>query len=256
MDEWQKPETITLWIIIIGALLILLLTFIFFLVKTILRKIIRTKVAESNAKLKHQQDLIETAIKTQEKERKRIAEDIHDALIGKLMGIQIEKQINNPDSKTISLIRECIDLARRISHDLSPPLLEYTSLPILIDELLDPWKKIIAIVLKNDIRYNYNHSNDFKIQLTRIIQEMLTNITKHANATEINLSFRQTNKGLAIQIKDNGKGFLLTENKNGLGLKNIETRVQYLRGRYRMTSKINHGTSTLFLFKPINTIVK
>ena len=78
MEEWQNPETIVLWIIIAIVFFLLLLTFIVLLVRAFFQKIVKTKLAESKAKLKHQQNLLETAIKTQEKERKRIAADLHD----------------------------------------------------------------------------------------------------------------------------------------------------------------------------------
>lgn len=249
MQEWQKPETVTLWIIIIVAFLLLLLTFITLLIRTIFKKIVRTKINEANAQLEYQKLLLESTIKTQEKERKRVAEDIHDALIGKLTVLQMESQIKHPNADSVNLISECISTARRISHDLSPPLLEYTPLSELIEDILHPWEKVITIIYTNDIRNDFSHSNDLKIHLTRIIQEMITNITKHANATKIIVHIRQAQNGLALRIEDNGKGFSMTNNQKGLGLKNIETRVQYLQGIYKMKSKLNKGTSALFLFK-------
>lgn len=249
MEEWQKPEIITLWIVIIVVFLILLLAFITLLIRSIFIKKIKTKIAESNAKLQHQQVLLETTIKTQEKERKRIAADLHDALIGKLMVLQMSKQVNADEKDTIHLVDECITVARSISHDLSPPLLEYTTLQDLISDLLHPWKEKIIINIKNDIRSDYDYTNEFKIQLIRIIQELITNILKHAEATEIQCVYRQTKKRLILQIKDNGKGYDTKKSEKGLGLNNIETRVQYLKGCYHLKSKVNKGTTALFLFK-------
>jgi signal transduction histidine kinase len=250
MEEWQKPETITLWIVITISFLILLLAFIFLLVRAIFRKIIRTKIAESKAKLEHQEKLLETTIKTQEKERKRIAADLHDALIGKLTVLKMQGELTKPKGDSVHLIEECIGIARRISHDLSPPLLEYTSLIDLTKEILHPWEKSIPIIYKYDIREDCTYTNEFKIQFTRIIQELVTNIVKHADANGIVFHFRQGLKGLAVQIVDNGKGFSTSDTSRGLGLQNIETRVQYLGARYRIKSRIEKGTSFLFLFKP------
>lgn len=249
MQEWQKPETLTLWIIIVAAFLIVMLIFIIFLTRSIFQKMVRTKMNESRIKLEHQKSLLENSVQTQEKERKRVAEDIHDDLIGKLSALQIESQIKDPDSNSTKLIGECISTARRISHDLSPPLLEFTSIHDLIEDLMEPWKKMTQINVHKDIRNELDHSNDMKIHLIRILQEQMTNISKYAEATNVNLQIRQSENYFAIRISDNGKGFDLSEKKKGLGLRNVETRVQYLRGAYKMNSEIGKGTSTLFIFK-------
>ncbi len=252
MEEWQKPETITLWIVIIGSFLILLLGFIMLLVRTIFKKIVRTKMAESKAQLEHQEKLLDTTIKTQEIERKRIAADLHDALIGKLTVLKLKNQMNYQEKDSVYLIDDCIATARRISHDLSPPLLEYTPLSELLQEILQPWENSLQIVCRYDIRTNYNHTDDFKIQLTRIIQELITNVSKHAKATQISVHFRQSQKGQTLLLKDNGQGFDMDKYAKGLGLNNIETRVKYLQGTYHMKSIIGKGTSALFLFKSSN----
>ncbi len=249
MDEWQKPETITLWIVIIIVFFILLLLFIFILVRAIFQKIIRTKEIESKAKLEYQQGLLETTIKTQEKERKRIAADLHDVLIGKLTVLKMQQEISEANLKLINLIDESITTARRISHDLHPPLLEYTTLLDLIKELIHPWKEYITISFKYDIRNCNDDNNDFKVQVIRILQEMITNCIKHANASILSFDFRKTHQYTIIKVTDNGKGYLIDNKRKGLGLRNIETRVKYLKGHYRIKSKIKKGTSALFIFK-------
>lgn len=249
MEEWQKPETITLWIVIISTFLILLLVCIIALIRAFFQKITKTKIAEATTKLKFQQNLLETTIKTQEKERERIAKDLHDALIGKLTLLKLQQEINHENQEQINLIEESITIARSISHDLSPPLLEYTPLSDLMKDVLDPWKKNIPIQERFDIRENDTHTKKIKIQLTRIAQELLTNITKHAKATTIDFHLRSTSNIISLFVKDNGKGFVVDNQYKGLGLANIETRVQYLNGHYRLKSKIDQGTSFLFLFK-------
>jgi len=251
MEEWQSAKTIILWIIIAVVFFLLLLSFIVLLVRTIFKKIVKTKLAESKAKLEHQQNLLEITIKTQEKERKRIASDLHDDLIGKLTVIKLQQELkSDPNVESIDLISESINTARRISHDLSPPLLEYTSLPDLIKEIFDPWKTKVRIAYFFDIRKKDNdYSSSFKIQLVRIIQELITNIDKHAKANEIMVHFRQSDNYTSIKITDNGIGYNPISQQKGLGLKNIETRVHYLKGIYRTKSEVGKGTSSLFLFK-------
>ena len=251
MEEWKNPETIVLWIIIIAGFLTVLLIFIIILLRISIKRIVKTKLAEAKAKLEHQQSLLDTTIKTQEKERKRIAADLHDDLIGKLTVIKLQQEVSNtPNTESIQLINESIKTARRISHDLSPPLLEFTLLPDLIKDILDPWKTKFNIISFFDIRKeDDSYSSEFKIQFIRILQEVIINIDKHAKASEISVHFRQSNKSTIFIIKDNGIGFNDDNQKKGLGLKNIETRVLHLKGNYRMQSQINNGTSSIFLFK-------
>ncbi|MFT5250057.1 MAG: two-component system NarL family sensor kinase [bacterium] len=251
MEKWQNPQTIIIWIVIAIVFFLLLLGFIVLLIRSISQKIVKTKLAESKAKLEHQQTLLEITIKTQEKERKRIAADLHDDLIGKLIVIKLQQELKpNPNLESIDLMSESIDTARRISHDLSPPLIEHSSLPDLIKGVFDPWKNKIRIVYFFDIRKNNcDYRGSFKIQLLRIIQELTTNIEKHAKANEIIVHFRQSHHYTSIKISDNGIGYNTLNKQKGLGLKNIETRVQYLKGSFRTKSFVGKGTSSLFLFK-------
>jgi two-component system NarL family sensor kinase len=248
MEEWQNPETITLWIIIAVVFLLVLLGFITLLIRAIFQKIVRTKIAESKAKLEYQENLLSTTIKTQEVERKRIASDLHDDLISKLTVLKMIEQAKEQQGDTAVLVNDCIAVARRISHDLSPPLLEFSSLTELIRDLLQPWQEIMQIDYREDVRVPFEHNDDFKIQFIRIVQEVLTNMSKHAKASELNVHLRQTADRIIFLIRDNGVGFSMSTKEKGLGLQNIETRVQFLNGKYRIHSKINQGTRSLFLF--------
>lgn len=244
MEEWQKSETIVLWLLIGVSFLVLLLIFIIVLTRMMFKKTIQRKAAEAQMKLDYQQSLLKATIKTQEKERKRIAADLHDALISKLTVLQMKEE--NEESGL--LIDESISIARRISHDLSPPLIEYASLTELINEALRPWKQRMEIDFHVDKRVNIDLTVDFKIQLIRVVQEILTNISKHAKAKELLVHLRQSPNGLALVIKDNGVGFSVEQKQKGLGLQNIATRVQYLDGVYKIKSKQGQGTSNLFFF--------
>lgn len=248
MEEWQKPETIILWLTVGIVFLLLLLLFIIILIKTMFNKMVQNRIAKASVKWQHQQDLLESTIETQEIERKRIAEDLHDALIGKLIVLQMENQINVKYEPFKVLIEEGINTARRISHDLSPPLIEYTPLIELISDILTPWEKVKSIISNFDVRVEITHTDSFKINLTRILQEVITNIIKHAEAKKIEVRLRQTESSLIIVIEDNGVGFDTQKNIKGLGLTNIETRVKYLKGHYKVKSTKSKGTTNLFFF--------
>ena len=152
MEKWQNPETIAIWIVIAVVFFLVILIFITVLLRAFLKKLVKAKLAESKAETIHQQRLLDTTIKTQEIERVRIAEDLHDALIGKLMVIKLQQEVHDGASlETLALIKESIRIARRISHDLSPPLLEFTTLSDLLLEVLDPWKERFTLLTKLDL---------------------------------------------------------------------------------------------------------
>jgi signal transduction histidine kinase len=249
METWQKPETIILWITIAALFVIVLLTVIIFLIRAIFKKIIKAKEKEAATQLDYQKNLLETTIKTQEMERHRIAADIHDGLIGRLTALKMQQEITNNDQKTIEALHESITIARRISHDLSPPLVEFTKLPELIKEILDPWEQHFLITTIFDIRAEVNDAEEFKVQITRLIQEIITNTIKHADATQLIFHFKQTESYMVICIRDNGKGYDIAKNIKGLGTKNIETRVQFLKGKHKVKSTIGKGTTNIFLFE-------
>ncbi len=253
MEAWQKPETVTSWIVIGGFFIVVLLVSIILLVRSVFKKMVKNRLAEANMRLEHQQELLRTNIIIQEKERKRIAADLHDTLIGKLTLLHMKNQIGNMDPELHQVLGDSIDTARRISHDLSPPMLEVTSLPELIEDLIGQWEKFIPLSYTCDIRHEYEHSGEVKIQLIRIVQEVMNNIRKHAQATKIKVHYRQTEYWLALQIRDNGKGFKSDHRKKGIGLTNIETRMQYLNGHYHLKSRVDKGTSALFLLNLTKT---
>ncbi|MFT5822976.1 MAG: two-component system NarL family sensor kinase [Crocinitomix sp.] len=247
MEKWQDPETLALWFGIVIVFVLLLVTSIIILVRINYEKILERSKEEAETQIKHQRELLETNIQIQEKERDRIAADLHDSLIGKLTVIRLKSQMQVDKDEIDEMMGETISEARRITHDLSPPLIEHTSICEILKELIDPWKATYKITNRIDIRADFDLSPRTKIQLTRIFQEVLTNITKHAEATEITFQIRQTERLLALKLSDNGKGIDVDKMKHGLGLKSIESRVQYINGKYKVRSKPNHMTSFLFL---------
>lgn len=247
MEKWENSGMIAQGIWIILIFVFILVFSILLLVRENFQRIARVRLEEEKLKLEHQQKLLETNILVQEQERTRIAADIHDILIGKLTVLKIKNEIAYNQKESDDLIKDSIAMARRISHDLSLPLIEYKNLSDLISELITPWKFIFLINFKRDIRTNSLLSENVKIQLTRILQELITNMVKHAEARSINIHFRHTDKWLFLKVDDDGKGFDLESSSKGLGLKNIEFRMEYIHGKYKLKSKVGKGTSYIFI---------
>ncbi len=247
MEEWQDPKMIALWFLIVLVFVFLLIIAIVILVRANLKRIIRAKMKASKMELQHQQKLLNTSIEVQERERTRIAADLHDALIGNLVAIGLMNKVEHNSADLDGLIQESIETARRISHDLSPPLIEHSALEDLIHDKTMPWEKDNALDFYSDIRYTGEIASEVKIQLIRIVQELMNNIYKHAQATSTTIHLRVTDQLLCLQIKENGKGFDPDQKKAGLGLKNIEMRIQYLKGKYKLKSEEGKGSSILFV---------
>ena len=242
MAEWQRPETIAVWIGITLLIAALLGTAVVVLVQLHLKRMLGAQEAYAQAQLDHQKELLHASVMVQERERTRIASDLHDELIGKLNLLALLGDAPKASVDPRALLKESIGIARRISHDLSPPLLEATGLPELLDELLAPMRTRYEVTLRTSLYTAIEPSTPTKLQLMRIVQELLSNVVKHANASSINLYLRASTTGLAILFIDNGKGFNAANASGGLGMRNIELRVQLLAGQYHFKPASTGGS--------------
>lgn len=233
--------------IIVFVVVVLLTVSIVKLVYLNIKRQVEHQLNESKLQLAYQRKLIETSILVQERERERIAADLHDALIGKLTTLRLQNQLTHKNNVIDGGLEESIAEARRISHDLSPPMLEFIELHELIGNVVQGWKVQLNIVYEQRITAAKESSAVFKLQLSRIMQELMTNIYKYAEAALVSIYLRVSEQGIMLLVADNGRGFDLGQVREGLGLKNIELRVLYLNGRFKMKSG-NKGTVAVFVF--------
>lgn len=249
MEKWQDPKVIALWIAISVVLVFTILIFVIKIMHAGYKRMTEANLREARMQLEHQKKLLETNLQAQEQERMRIASDLHDSLIGKLTVIKMKSQMGLPPQEIDNMLGEGIAEARRISHDLTPPLLEYTPIQELIAELITPWQNKFQIDYFCDIRTGDILSAEIKIQLIRIVQELVTNINKHAGATKVFVHIRNTKHSFALSVKDNGQGYDTSVLKKGLGLNSLELRMQYLNARHKVVSAIGRGTTTFLVIK-------
>ena len=207
MEKWLDAETIAIWILIVLAVITLLAVSFVKLVRINFRRMVENRLKESRMEIEHQKKLLETGIIAQEQERTRIAADLHDSLIGKLTVLRLKNQTNYNTNDIDSLLGESIAEARRISHDLSPPMLEFVNIDELIDNILKPWKGKWKISFYKNITYSDDLWEGLKIQIIRIVQEVIINTHKYADAKNVFVHLRISPKWLSIIISDDGKGF-------------------------------------------------
>ena len=245
MEKWQDPRVIAFWIAIIVVLIVTIILFVVRIMHVGYKRMTEANLREAQLKLEYQQKLMETNLVAQERERQRIAADLHDGLIGKLTVIRMKSQIGAEATEEENLLQDSITEARRISHDLTPPLLEHSPLADLIENLLDPWQQKMAIDYQTDIRIQDNLPPQQKLQMLRVVQELLTNIIKHAQAEKVTVHLRQSAHTMCLCVTDDGKGFDTAQLAKGLGLNSMELRMQYLNAKHKVKSAPGKGTRTI-----------
>jgi signal transduction histidine kinase len=190
----------------------------------------------------------------QEQERGRLARDLHDGLGGLLSGTKHQLSYLDPHqsenieegiSKSIKQIDGAVEELRRVAHNLMPDLLVKYGLEVAIQEFASRISNSALDIHTEFINYNNSLSEEKQLIIYRIIQELVNNTIKHADASEIIIQISQEENMLNLTVEDNGKGF----DHKGLNVKktagfhNIESRVQFLKGTMNIISELNIGTS-------------
>jgi PAS domain S-box-containing protein len=221
-----------------------------------LRKEMESTLNEANDREKlFQQQLLEMTLNTQEKERARIADDLHNSLGQILFGVgmsldHIKLDRSDYHSENIEniknskkLLYKCINECRRISHDLMPSVLEDFGLQDAIEGICSQLNEKIELTCKFKGLDN-RLPKYLEIAVFRIIQELAMNLVKHAEATKASLTVGIDQKDISVVIEDNGKGFTKTsiEEGDGIGIRSIKTKLQLLRGELFIDSKPGNGT--------------
>lgn len=220
---------------------------------------------EMAMRLKRQSDELEeektkrisSLIDGQEMERQRLSRDLHDSLGQSLLAVKIKlEQARNTNieksqqiiSDTQELLKNTIQEIRNITNNLMPPVLEAFGIEQGLKNLCRDTAANTGLNI-NFHSENIPESLDArtKIYLYRIAQEAINNITKHADATTVSITFTFADKLLKMVVNDNGKGFDTVNNDvNGNGIMNMKERIQLLKGECKLTSVKNKGTEIVF----------
>ncbi|MFC0182194.1 Signal transduction histidine kinase [Pseudarcicella hirudinis] len=214
----------------------------------------RFRIERTNAQIL-QQELFVTEIKTQDRERERIAKDLHDNIGASIVGVQYQllefaekyfsKNESPPDfQKTILSLEQTYKDVRGLSHDLTPQILTNMG---LVEQIREKYGFKSKPVFKLSMPGEPLHLPAFiELTLYKIVNEAVLNIIKHANATEVGIELSQDQKTLKLRIEDNGIGFNLNQHKYGMGLSNIRFRAEsQLNGTLTLESSPGNGTIIL-----------
>ncbi|MCS7036625.1 MAG: histidine kinase [Saprospiraceae bacterium] len=199
---------------------------------------------------------MQSMLEGQESERKRIAHDLHDSVGGMLAAIRMRLEglpnlapqlANDEDFRKIKeLLTETIAETRQIAHNLQPSSLSRFGLVKALHDL------VIRFRTPNGPTLDFQHFGDFgdldhtvALNCYRIIQELLQNSIKHAQATEILVQLTRNGDDIAILVEDNGVGFDPAKITKGMGTDNLRQRVQFIHGEMSVQTAKGQGVSTL-----------
>lgn len=255
VQELQKQES-SLILVLIFATIFLALTslglILFFVFSR--RKIIQKEQEKAILKIEHQQKIMQTSIAIQEVERKRIAQDLHDAISSNLNVVSLttnvllaDKTLEKKQKETLEQILEItsgtLENSRRIAHDLLPPILGKFGLKAALEELFDEFCRNTDIVIQHDV-IDLQLTDANQLHVFRILQELINNSIRHGEANELVVFMENNPEGFSLRYQDNGKGFNVEEvaKNSGLGIQNIKSRVNILRGTIQIESAINKGS--------------
>lgn len=259
----KQFELSTTYGLLIGLGAILLVSFIFYYYRMKQHKLMSAQeqlIQHQKIKQLEQENKLlslNAMIEGQELERLRIAQDLHDGLGGLLTTVKahfniIKKEIENIEqlnvyAKTNQLIDEACTEVRRIAHDMVPHSIKISGLPGALDDLK---QSLLAHNIFCDLDIHGFENNMLSDQqsnmIYRILQELISNIIKHAVANKVFIQLMVHDKELHITVEDDGKGFNFDKNiHTGIGLRSIQSRVDYLGGSIHYDSSPDHGTTVM-----------
>ena len=239
----QKNITAILLLLVTTTLLIILLTLFI-------------NIQEGRLADRRLRGLAKNFVSLQIKERRHFSRELHDGINQLMVAVKFRmelgiNQINKETEATqlldnlklgLTTINEAIQEVRRISQALRPGLLDEMGLEAALNNLLDQFQERTRISLKREfsLRPTEAPPDDVAITAYRVVQEALTNVERHAQATQFTLKVLQTSAHLKLHLQDNGQGFSTDAKQNngatGMGLTNMRERVELLGGEFQIQS--------------------
>lgn len=246
---------------LIFLIIILAFTFLISYQKKIVSQKLRMQESENEFQLK----LLQASIESQEKERKRIASDLHDEIGSLLSGLKTNiGYLKNIDKigederafleRTSELLDDGLTNVRRISYDLLPPTLSRFGLWEALNELVKDVSFNKEIIISTDFTpaLHYTLAEEVQLSIFRVIKELLSNSFHEPSVSHIEINTQQMDETLTISYKDNGNGFTTQSQPHGLGIVNMKSRIQSISGTIQLsTISDDHFFATISI--PLNS---
>ena len=242
-----------------NVFIILFISMIVIAVLLISRVQLKKKEELSKQLLVQQEIRSKSVIEAEAKERSRIARELHDGIgqqlsAAKLNISALQSFLKNPDDSDKLMIQNAIDLlddsvkeVRNVSHSMIPNALIKFGLVSAVREFINKISSTGNLKVNLEIVGLIERLEKTKeAVLFRVLQEVVTNILRHANASEIGIQLVKHDHELSIVVEDNGVGFdveKIINSEKGIGLKNIQSRVDFLNGSVFFDSRPTKGTT-------------
>ena len=201
--------------------------------------------------------LLESLVSAQEEERKHLARELHDQagqeltnLLIRLKTLERQSHENEITTKLMELqemVSVSIDQIRDLSYSLRPPAIEEFGLGAAVRALASDVERQLGVLVTVEDQLPEKCSPDLEMVLYRIIQESLTNVARHAQATELKITLGQIENVIEVNVEDNGVGFDPNKMETDLGTRHLglismSERAELIGGRLEMFSAIGQGT--------------
>jgi len=254
-SQLQKRKTIN-YILFISAAVVLIFSLVAYRNYNQKKKLQQQRISELETEKKL--TATEAVLKGEEQERTRLAQDLHDGLGGMLSGIKHSfntmkgNLIMTPDNqqafeRSMDMLDSSIREMRRVAHNMMPEALVKFGLDTALKDFCNDINQSGAL----QVNYQSIGLDNTPIEqitaitIYRIVQELINNTMKHAAAKMAIVQVSKTNGDISITVEDDGKGFNpeLLKVARGIGWSNIQSRVEYLKGKLDIQSEIGKGTS-------------
>lgn len=251
-------EKASLYILLLSGTVVLLVMIILFSYSLIKRRRLKQKMLEIELKREydvrelirtHKYDVIKTELKTEERERVRLASELHDGVGSEIAGLVMK--FSNEDQKDPNSFHFKDKLSsiyqdlRRISHNMGVPSFGENTLVELVSNLLADLYNDHGIKCKLEVTPHDQPlavNDDITTTVYRILQELSINSIKHAHPSEFVVNITLDKKMLTILVSDDGKGFNIKTTSRGLGLSSIQNRINQHNGEFKINSQLNSGS--------------
>ena len=191
-----------------------------------------------------QQQAMQSFVRGMEEEKVRVANELHDDVASRLslLAIKLNEYSDEELEGQIKIIKEGV---RRISHQLNPVALDEETFLGMAKLLVSEYRSMGVNIDFQVFDVGTFIPQEIGLQLYRVLQEALQNMQKHSEAALAEIQIFQHGNELVMTIEDDGVGFEQTESQVGLGLKNMQLRIEQVGGQFSISSAVDEGTSIM-----------
>nr|WP_299171605.1 ATP-binding protein [uncultured Allomuricauda sp.] len=202
----------------------------------------------ANKLVLQQQKFLNAFVQGQEDERKRVGSELHDNIGSKISNLKRLFSTKYSDEKMQKEFDDICEDVRTVAHSITPAEISLVGLSGAIDELLETIEKTEQLTINfNTFQFPENLNEGISTHLFRIVQELLQNVIKHANASSVDIQLFGHKNSVTLSFEDDGQGVAQKNTSSGIGLKNIRSRVTQMNGQLLFDSLPDKGTSVLVI---------